>query len=101
VRSSLQLLTDHGEGANGATARAAVTIFDRTSDDETRRLCLDTLYKINDKTARNQLLRLYRDPEAPAEWKPLIADRLRKAVTEDARMKPGQVKAVLTELGQP
>jgi hypothetical protein len=101
VRNSLQLLATHGETANGGAARAAAAIFDRTADDETRRLCLDTLYKIKDKTAKNELLRLYRDPESSSAWKALIADRLRKAVTEDARMKPAQVKAVLSELGQP
>ena len=101
VRRSLQLLADQGAGANGSVARAASKIFERTNDEETRRLCLDALYKINDKTAKNELLRLYRDQLAASEWKAAIADRLRKAVSEDPRMKPAEVRAFLNQVGQP
>ena len=101
VRRSLQFLADQGAGANGSAARAASAIFQRTNDEEARRLCLDALYKINDKTAKNELLWLYRDQEAGSEWRLAIAERLRKAVAEDPRMKPAEVRSVLGQVGQP
>ncbi len=76
-------------------------IFRQTNDDEARRLCLDALYEINNKNARRELVRLYRVEQPQSEWRAAIADHLRKAVTEDRRMKPAEVKAVLGQVGQP
>lgn len=101
VKHSLQFLADRGAGANGSAARAAALIFQRTNDAEARRLCLDALYKINDKTAKNALLLLYRQEQPQSEWRPAIAERLRKAVAEDSRMKPAEARAVLNQVGQP
>src|SRR5439155_5461904 len=101
VRRSLQFLADHAVGAGGSTARAATLIFQRTSDAEARRLCLDALYKINSKTAKNALLRLYREEPLHSEWRPAIAERLRNAVAEDSRMKPSEARSVLNQVGQP
>jgi hypothetical protein len=101
VKHSLQFLADRGAGANGSAARAAALIFQRTNDAEARRLCLDALYKINNKTAKNALLRLYRQEQPQSEWRPAIAERLRKAVAEDSRMKPAEARAVLNQVGQP
>jgi PAS domain-containing protein len=101
VKTSLQFLAERGAGANGSAARAASAIFQRTSDAEVRRLCLDALHKINSKTARNELLRVYREEQTQSEWRAEIADRLRKAVAEDTRMKPAEVRSVLGQVGQP
>jgi len=101
VRHSLEFLADHGEGANGSAARATALIFQRTNDAEARRLCLDALAKINNKTARNALLQLYREAQPHSEWRLAIAERLRKAVAEDSRMKPADVRAVLNQVGGP
>lgn len=101
VKRSLQFLVDSGPGANGSAARAAAAIFERTNDAEVRRLCLDALHKINSKTARNELLRVYNQEPAQSEWRAEIADRLRKAVAENTRMKPAEVKSVLSQVGQP
>jgi len=101
VRRSLQFLADHGAGANGSAARTAALIFQRTNDAEARRLCLDALYKINNKTAKNQLLRIYRAEQPHSDWRLAIAERLRKAVAEDSRMKPAEARSVLSQVGQP
>ena len=45
-----------------------------SSDPEARRLCLDALYKINTRTAKNALLRLYREEQSPSEWRLAIAN---------------------------
>jgi hypothetical protein len=101
VKRSLQFLADHGAGANGSAARAAGAIFQRTNDADARRLCLDALYKINSKTAKNELLRVYREEQPQSEWRVEIADRLRKAVADDPLIKPVEAKSVLSQVGQP
>jgi hypothetical protein len=101
VKRSLRFLADDGVGADGSAARAAALIFKRTNDDEARRLCLDALYKINSRTAKNQLLRIYREEQPQSAWRLAIAERLRQAVAEDSRMKPAEARAVLSQVGQP
>ena len=101
VRRSLRALADRGAGASGSAAHAAAMLFRQTNDDEARRLCLDALYKINNQSARSELVRLYRLEQPQSEWRAAIADHLRKAVTEDSRMKPAEVKAMLGQVGQP
>jgi hypothetical protein len=101
VKHSLQFLAERGAGANGAAARATGAIFQRTNDVELRHLCLDALYKINSRTAKHELLRIYGNEQPHSEWRAEIAQRLRKAVSEDTRMKPAEVRAVLNQVGQP
>jgi hypothetical protein len=101
VKRSLQFLADRGATANGSAARAASLIFQRTDDAETRRLCLDALSKINSKTATDELLRIYHAEQLDSEWRPAIAERLRKAVATDSSLKPAQARAVLSQVDQP
>jgi hypothetical protein len=101
VKRALQFLVDRGAAANESAARATSLIFRRTNDDEARRLCLEALYKINNKTAKNELLRLYQEEQPHSDWRVAIAEYLRKAVAEDTRMKPAEARAVLSQVGQP
>jgi hypothetical protein len=101
VRTSLRFLADRATAANGSSARAAALVFQHTNESETRLLCLDVLSRINDKTARKEMLRIFRRQQPQSEWRGTIAARLRKAVTEDARMKSAEARSLLTEVGQP
>jgi hypothetical protein len=101
VKHSLQFLADHGAGTNGSAARAAAMIFNRTGDAEARGLCLDVLYRINDKSSRKALLRLYLEEQPNSEWRPAIAERLRKAVVANRTLKPAEAREVLDQVGQP
>ncbi len=101
VKRSLQYLADHGAAADGSAARAAALIFQRTKDTEARRLCLDALGRINNKSAENALLHLYRQEQPQSEWRAAIAERLRQAVAADNRMRPAEARAVLSQVGQP
>ena len=101
VKRSLQFLADRGGGAGRSAARASALIFRRTNDEEARRLCLDALYRINSKTAKDALLHLYLEEQPHSEWRAAIAERLRQAVAEDSRMKPAEARAVLSQVGQP
>ena len=99
VTRSLRFIVDNGSSTDKQAARAAAGIFARTSDAEARRLCLDALARINNKTARNELLRLYRSEKVASEWRAAIAERLRKAVAEDGRMKPAEAEGFRNQLG--
>lgn len=100
VKQSLQFLVAKGAGANGSAAKAAAAIFQRTEDAEAKELCLDALFKINDKTARAELLRIY-EREPQTELRAQLADRLKKTVIADPRIKPSEAKTVLNQVGQP
>jgi len=101
VRRSLQFLADNGAEASGKAARAAGRIFARTQDEETRRLCLSTLYKIADKTAKNELLHIYRKAEPNSDVRPAIAEYLRQAIRDDKRISRAEARSVLNVIGQP
>lgn len=101
VRASLKFLSERANAARGSAAKAAAQLFQRTRDNETRQLCLDLLARVNDKTARNEMLRMFREEQPKSEWRTALADRLRKAVSEDTRIKPADAKLVLAEIGQP
>ncbi|MEO8434689.1 MAG: hypothetical protein ABI596_07320 [Pyrinomonadaceae bacterium] len=101
VRRSLQFLAEYGGEAGGKSAKAAGKIFTRTRDEETRRLCISALYKINDKTAKNELLRIYREEEPTSTLRTEIAHYLRETIRDDKRMSPAETKAVLSVIGQP
>ncbi|HWF90102.1 MAG TPA: hypothetical protein VN659_14750 [Pyrinomonadaceae bacterium] len=58
VRRSLRFIAEHGSEAGSNTAVATAKIFARTRDDETRRACLDSLSRIHNPKAKNELLRI-------------------------------------------
>jgi hypothetical protein len=100
VRRSLRFIAEHGAEASSKAATAAARIFAQTEDEETRTLSLSCLYRINNETAKNELLRIYRDPQLDARWREMTADYLRKAVREDQRIAPADAKAIISVIGQ-
>jgi hypothetical protein len=100
VRRSLRFVAEAGERADGGAARAAAKIFAQTKDVETRRLCLNCLYRINNEAAKSALLRLYQSPELDPDLRDLTAEYLRNALREDQRIAPGDAKAILAAVGR-
>ncbi|HLL75076.1 MAG TPA: hypothetical protein VK421_07395 [Pyrinomonadaceae bacterium] len=96
VRRSLRYVAEHGERADGATAAAVARIFARTEDEESRRLCLSGLYRINNETAKNSLVRIFRDEAAGDVWRTLSADYLRRAAREEQRISPKDAQIIST-----
>jgi len=99
VKRSLQFIAENASEAGASAARAAALIFPRTEDAVTRRLCLDALYKIRGQTAKNELVRIFRNSETSGEWRAIVAEYLRKAVTEDQTLSPARAKAFLDQTG--
>ncbi|HEX8635212.1 MAG TPA: hypothetical protein VF703_13780 [Pyrinomonadaceae bacterium] len=94
VRRALAFVNEHGERADGKTAAAIGRIFAHTEDEETRRLCLSSLYRINNETAKTTLVRIYRDEAADARWRALSAEYLRKAARESQRISQGDARII-------
>jgi hypothetical protein len=69
VRRSLQLLAAHGTEVGSAATHAVATIFLKTDDDETRHACLDSLAHMNNRKAKDELLRLSHDKRLEPVWK--------------------------------
>jgi hypothetical protein len=100
VRASLRFLADQETPVKSSAGRAAARVFQRTSETETRVLCLDVLSRINDKSARKEMLRIFQDKQTEPEWLIQIADRLRKAVAADPRIKQKEADAIRFAIGQ-
>lgn len=100
VRRSLRYVAQAGERADAGAARAAALIFARTEDAETRRLCLDSLYRINNEAAKRELLRVYQSPALAPELRGLAAEYLRSALREDQRIAPEDAKAIMAAVGR-
>jgi hypothetical protein len=96
VRRSLRFIAEHASAANGKVASAAARIFTRTEDEEARSLCLNGLYRINNETAKKELLRIYRDQKLEARWRTQSAEYLRLAIKEEQRIAPADAKAILS-----
>lgn len=96
VRRSLEFIAGHGERADGKTAAAIGLIFAHTKDVETQKLCLSGLYRINNETAKNTLVRIYRDEAADARWRVLSAQYLRQAAREAQRISTDDARFIST-----
>jgi hypothetical protein len=100
VRRSLRFVAESGARAPGSTAKAAARIFAQTEDAETRRLCLEGLYRINNETAKRELLAIFRRPELDAELRALSERYLRDALREEQRISREDAKAILAAFGR-
>ncbi len=94
VRQSLRFIAEHGTGASKQTADATAKIFAQTGDDETRRLCLKSLYRIDDAAAKSALIRINRDDKLAAEWHELSREYLRLSMAEAQRVTPDDARII-------
>lgn len=99
VRRSLRFVAERGERAGGKTAAAVARIFERTEDKEIRGLCLGGLYRINNETAKNSLVRIYRDGATADEWRTLSAQYLRRAAREEQRISHSDARVIASISG--
>lgn len=100
VRRSLRYIAEHGSDATDKTASVAARIFKRTQDEEARALALNGLYRINNETAKKELLSIYRDQKIEARWRTQTAEYLRLAVKEEQRIAPADAKAILSVVNE-
>jgi hypothetical protein len=96
VKRSLQFVADHGSAADAKVVSATARIFAHTQDNETRRLCLETLSRINSEKARAQLVRVSQSTEEQV-WRDLSTQYLEKPARQVA---PGASSATKGNLEQ-
>ncbi|MCA1558263.1 MAG: hypothetical protein LC731_06970, partial [Acidobacteria bacterium] len=95
IRRALRFVAENGALADGKTAQAAARIFAQTRDEEARTLALRCLYRINNETAKSELLRIYNNSQTEARWREMSAEYLRLAVREEQRIAPQDAKAIM------
>ena len=78
VKRSLHFIAEHGSDAGSNTAAVTATIFARTKDIETRRACLDSLSRIHNPKAKNELLRISRNSDVDKTLRDLASEYLAK-----------------------
>ena len=78
VRRSLQFIAEHGAEVGSSATHAAAAIFLRTEDEETRRVCLNSLARMNNRRAKEELLRISQDKNLGPAWKERIVAYLSK-----------------------
>ena len=100
VQRSVRFITEHGDAADAKAANVLARVFANTEDVETRKLCLNGLYEINNETSKSELLRIYRNPQVDETWRTMSADYLRLAVRENKRVAPTDAKAISSMVGQ-
>lgn len=77
VRHSLRFIAEHGSEAGSNSAKVTATIFARTKDDETRRACLDSLSRIHNPKAKNELLRISQNNDVDKALRDLAGEYFR------------------------
>jgi len=101
VLRSLHFIAEHGTEAGAAAASATAKIFARTKDDETRRACLDSLSRINNSKAKNELLRISNNPAVDQTLRDIAADYLRGVTPRTDPIAVTSNGSSLIKVGQP
>ncbi|HXQ70429.1 MAG TPA: hypothetical protein VN844_08085 [Pyrinomonadaceae bacterium] len=100
VLRSLHFIAQHGSEAGASAASATAKIFARTKDEETRRACLDSLSRIGNPKAKNELLRISQNPAVDQTLRDIAAEYLR-GVTPPVQPIAVTVNGSPVKAGQP
>lgn len=73
VKRSLHFVAEHGSKSNDRTIHAAGAIFLRTTDEDTRRVCLYSLSKMDSPKARAEVMRISQNKDLDQAGKDLIS----------------------------
>jgi hypothetical protein len=80
VKRSLHFIAEHGAEAGSNTAAVTAKVFARTKDIETRRACLDSLSRIHNPKAKNELLRISQNNDVDKTLRDLASEYLRNGL---------------------
>jgi hypothetical protein len=100
IRRALNFIADHGDKAGAGAASATARIFSRTRDDEIRRACLESLSRINNSKARNELLKISQNESLDQMWRNIAEANLRR-LDERAQPIAATVGSSTFKTGQP
>lgn len=97
LRRSLTFVAANGEAAGEKTARALTKIFSLSAGEELRAMCLGGLYRINNSSAKKELLAIYNNSNLDLRWRSASADYLKRALAEGqtiARRDAGRIAGI-------
>lgn len=100
VNNSLTFISENGSAAQGKTAKSIAEIFVATDDEQLRTLCLDSLNRIDNKTAKKELLAIYNNQKIDVRWRNISAKYLKLPVKESANITSASAKT-LAEINEP
>lgn len=82
LKRSLRFVTENGSPADAKTTRALAKIFAVTTDEDIQSLCLTALYRINNSSAKRELLAFYSNTNIDPRWREMCAHYLKLALKE-------------------
>lgn len=94
LKRSLDYLAKYGTDAEEKTARALSRIFSISNTEATRLLCLAGLYRINNSTAKKELLAIYKASRSTERWHQISAEYLRLALDEGQKISSRDVSSI-------
>ena len=97
INRSLYFISQNGGASQKKTAQVIARIFAMTDDEQTRLLCLSSLYRINNPSANRQLFAVRENQNLDARWRDLSAHYLELAAKEKHSAKanaPGSIEEI-------
>jgi hypothetical protein len=94
LRHSLAFVSEHGAAARSKTTRSLAKIFSISADDDIRMLCVTGLYRINNSSAKKELLSIYNRRDIPKRWNELSASYLKLALEEGQRIASSDARMI-------
>lgn len=94
LKRALQFISQNGSISNEKTTRSLAKIFAITSDESMRTLCLASLYRIDNSSAKKELLAIYSNTHIADHWRNLCAQYLKKALVERQRISSGDAVTI-------
>ncbi len=94
LRESLGFIARSGNAAEVKTTRALAKIYSITGTDEIRMLCLAGLYRINNSSAKKELLTIYRSEPSTEKARGISARYLQRALGEGQRISRRDVSSI-------
>ena len=82
LKRALEFVSQNGSAAKEKTSRALSRIFAISADEDIRSLSLSGLYRVNNSTAKKELLSIYKDQKIPDRWRDICGNYLKAAFQE-------------------
>ncbi|MFN2501681.1 MAG: hypothetical protein ABR530_06685 [Pyrinomonadaceae bacterium] len=86
LKRSLTFVSINGVDAEEKTTRALARIFEITDDQDVQSLCVTSLYRINNASAKQELLAIYSHETIAGRWRDICAHYLKLALEERQRI---------------
>jgi len=94
LRAALDFVAKNGVAAKGKTTRALAKIFKSTHDEDIRRLCVTSLYRVDNAEAKKELLAIYSNQNTTESWRSLCAHYLKLALNEGQQISKRDAVAI-------